>query len=139
MEQLYINIRKFREMRGMSQQELADKAGYNDRSSIAKIESGKVDLPKSKISDFARALNVSEQKLLGYTFSIEMEKEIENYENWLEKYGPPDEYYENMAKDFVFDLDEDKALLINMVKNSDNDTVKRILEYAQFIAQKRGD
>lgn len=139
MEQLYINIRKFREMRGMSQQELADKAGYNDRSSIAKIESGKVDLPKSKISDFARALNVSEQKLLGYTFSIEMEKEIEDFEKWQEKYGPPMEYYEKMAENYALELDEDKAMLIDLTKRSDSETVKRILEYAQFITQKRGD
>lgn len=90
MEQLYINIKKFREMREMSQQELANKTGYTDRSSIAKIENGKVDLPKSKITEFARALNVSEEKLQGYTFSIEMEKEIEKYEMYQKMYGSPE-------------------------------------------------
>lgn len=35
---LYKNIKKLREELGMSQDELAEKAGYTSRSSIAKIE-----------------------------------------------------------------------------------------------------
>ena len=41
---LYKNIKKLREELGMSQDELAEKAGYTSRSSIAKIEKGLVDL-----------------------------------------------------------------------------------------------
>ena len=49
----------------MSQEELARKTGYTDRSSIAKIEAGKVDLTESKILLFAKALNVSPARLMG--------------------------------------------------------------------------
>lgn len=58
------NIKRLRELRGMSQTELAEKTGYKDRSSIAKIEAGLVDLSESKISSFASALNVSPAELM---------------------------------------------------------------------------
>ena len=41
---------------GMSQDELAKKLGYRSRSSIAKIEQGKNDIPQGKIKSFANAL-----------------------------------------------------------------------------------
>lgn len=58
MKLLYTNIRKIREQLGMSQEELAKKVGYKSRTSIAKIEAGKVDLSNSKIEEFAKALGV---------------------------------------------------------------------------------
>lgn len=42
---LYENIKRFRKEKGLSQEELARMTGYTDRSSIAKIEKGDVDLP----------------------------------------------------------------------------------------------
>lgn len=59
MNQLYKNIRARRLELGMSQEELAQKVGYTDRTSIAKIESGKVDLSESKIFAFAEALKTT--------------------------------------------------------------------------------
>ena len=64
---LYDNIRRRRIELGMSQQELAEKSGYTDRSSIAKIESGKVDLTQSKIIAIAKALNLAPGALMGWT------------------------------------------------------------------------
>lgn len=61
---LYDNIKRLRTMQGMSQEELAKKVGYNDRSSIAKIESGSVDLTQSKIIAFAKALGTTPEKLM---------------------------------------------------------------------------
>ena len=59
------NIKMLREKRGMSQETLAAKTGYKDRSSIAKIEAGKVDLSQSKIAAFAAALGVTPAELMG--------------------------------------------------------------------------
>lgn len=59
------NIKRLREKLGWSQEELAEKVGYTDRSSIAKIEAGKVDLQQSKIAAFAAALSVSPAQLMG--------------------------------------------------------------------------
>ena len=67
MLELYRNIKEFRKNANMSQDELAKKTGYSDRSSIAKIESGQVDLPQSKIMLFANALGVTASELMGNT------------------------------------------------------------------------
>lgn len=50
----------------MTQQELAARAGYKDRSTIAKIESGVVDLQQSKIKKLAEILGVTPGELLGW-------------------------------------------------------------------------
>ena len=59
------NIKMLRERRGLSQGKLAEMTGYKDRSSIAKIEAGLVDLSQSKISAFAKALGVTPAELMG--------------------------------------------------------------------------
>lgn len=61
---LYNNIRKLRKARKMSQDELAKRAGYTDRSSIAKIEKGLVDLNQSKIQIFADIFGVTPSELM---------------------------------------------------------------------------
>lgn len=53
---LYSNIKMLREQLGLSQEELAHKVGYKDRTSIAKIEAGKIDIPQSKIIAFAQPI-----------------------------------------------------------------------------------
>lgn len=65
MLDLYSNIRKFRKEKNMSQQKLAELTGYTDRSSIARIEKGEIDLPQSKIFLFAKALGVDAGTLYG--------------------------------------------------------------------------
>ena len=54
--QIHERIKALREQRGLSQEALALQVGYRDRSSIAKVEAGKVDLSQSKIAAFAAAL-----------------------------------------------------------------------------------
>ena len=66
MIQLYTNIKERRKALKMSQDELAKKTGYTDRSSIAKIEKGEVDLSQSKIIQFAKALDISPGDLMGW-------------------------------------------------------------------------
>ena len=66
MLELYENIKRLREEKGMSQDELAELTGYTSRSSIAKIEKGLVDLPQTKIIAFAKALGVTPSQLMGY-------------------------------------------------------------------------
>lgn len=53
----------------MSQQELAERAGYTDKSSISKLEAGKYDISVSTVAHIAEALNVSCLELLGYTLT----------------------------------------------------------------------
>lgn len=65
MLNLYKNIKARRIALGMSQDELARKTGYKDRTSISKIESGKVDLTQSKVKAFANALETTTAELMG--------------------------------------------------------------------------
>jgi len=67
---MYERIKQLRVKKGLSQQELANLTGYQDRSSIAKIESGVVDLPQSKILLFSKALDVSPAKLMGLSDDV---------------------------------------------------------------------
>lgn len=66
MLKLYENIRRYRMDAKMSQAELARRTGYTDRSSIAKIEKGLVDLSQSKIKQFAEVLGVTPGHLMGW-------------------------------------------------------------------------
>ena len=75
MEELYSNIRKLRTAKGISQDELAKLAGYKDRSSIAKIEAGKVDLTQSKVMMFSKVLGVTPSQLMGIMDNDEKEHE----------------------------------------------------------------
>lgn len=60
-------IRLRREYLGLSQSDLAVLTGYTDRSSIAKIESGKTDLTQSKVAAFAEALHTTPGYLMGWS------------------------------------------------------------------------
>lgn len=63
---LYKNIKARRLELKMSQDRLAELTGYKDRSSISKIEKGEVDLAESKIREFAKALKITPQELMGW-------------------------------------------------------------------------
>lgn len=66
MLELYKNIKRLREEKGLSQDALAKLTGYTDRSSITKIEKGQVDLQQSKIELFAKALGTTSRDLVGW-------------------------------------------------------------------------
>ena len=87
MEQLYKNIRARRIELGMTQQELADKMGYTNRSSIAKVENGAVDLSQSKIIQFAKVLETTPGELMGKVLPD----------------GQPTEYYDDEVVQAVTD------------------------------------
>lgn len=70
-ESMGLRIKGLRESKKMSQAELAEKVGYKDKTAIAKVEAGKVDLPQSKISSFVKALDTT----TSYLFSdVDVEK-----------------------------------------------------------------
>lgn len=66
MLKLYENIRIYRKRAKLTQDELARRAGYTDRSSIAKIEKGLVDLSQTKIKQFADIFGVTPSTLMGW-------------------------------------------------------------------------
>lgn len=65
MSDIYERIKSRREELGLTTEELAQRMGYKTRSSITKIETGKADIPQSKVKAFARALQTTTAYLIG--------------------------------------------------------------------------
>lgn len=64
METMYERIKRLREQQGLSQHDLAVKAGYKDRSAINHIEKGERNITSSRIAAIAAALGVSPSYLM---------------------------------------------------------------------------
>ena len=78
MLELYKNIKRRRQQLKMTQTDLALKMGYADKSMIAKIENGNVDLPQSKILAFANALETTPGELMGWDYETEATETVDN-------------------------------------------------------------
>jgi transcriptional regulator with XRE-family HTH domain len=89
-----------------SQRDLAERMGYN-HSTITRIETGKIDIPQSRIVQFAEVLHTDISYLMDWD-----EKEKPVQEN--------DRLSENMKQliDFVKTVPEDKAEMILRVMKS---------------------
>lgn len=78
MLELFKNIRARRKELGMSQTELALKVGYTNKSTIATIEAGKMNIPISKILQIADALEIDASALMGLSTAEINISDIEN-------------------------------------------------------------
>lgn len=78
MLELYKNIKRRRQQLKMTQTDLALKMGYADKSMIAKIEKGNVDLPHSKILAFANVLETTPSELMGWDYETESTETVDN-------------------------------------------------------------
>lgn len=59
-------IKERRQELKMSQRDLAERMGYSNHSTITRIEAGSVDLPQSRITQFAEALGTTPGHLMGW-------------------------------------------------------------------------
>ena len=62
-------IKMQRELKGMSQLELAKKIGYATKGTISLIEAGKRDITLDKVIEIAKALGVTPHYLMGWSAS----------------------------------------------------------------------
>ena len=74
-------IKERREHLNLSQEQLAKKMGYKDKSTISKIESGQRDLNQAKIQKFADILLTTTSYLMGWV------DDPRNYAEILDSYG----------------------------------------------------
>lgn len=119
---LYSNIKMLREQLGLSQEELAHKVGYKDRTSIAKIEAGKIDIPQSKIIAFAHALNTTPVELMGW--------ENKGY------YTDP----ETAAYAEELRTNNEMKMLFSAAKDISKESMKKTYEYIKFLkTQEKGN
>ncbi|MBQ8468240.1 MAG: helix-turn-helix transcriptional regulator [Clostridia bacterium] len=68
METIGQRIHRLRKEKNLTQDDLAKKVGYTSRTTVNKVEKDLIDLPYSKIMSFCKALEVSEEYLLGLGF-----------------------------------------------------------------------
>jgi len=117
MIELYKNIKDLREQKGLSQDELAKLTGYTSRSSIAKIEKGEVDLTRSKIIAFAKALDTTPGNLIGWckTSDSVNEKEQQHTQDITKKYSLP------------------VQTLLDKSENLNSDGIKELHKYADYL------
>lgn len=110
---LYENIKKFRKQMKMSQEELAKRTGYTDRSSIAKIEKGMVDLSQTKIQQFADVFCVSASELMGWE---ENKKAVINDDN---------------------SISESKKQLLALAEQCSEEDAEKLLQMMQILLGKK--
>lgn len=94
-----------------SQRELSDKMGYSNHSTIARIESGTVDIPQSKIVKFSEVLGVSISYLMG----------------WEEK----------TATEEGSGMGEAKLQLLALVENCSDEEASRLLQMMELFLGKQ--
>ena len=111
MTKIGMHIKTRRIELGMSQDELAERMGYKNRSTIAKIEKGVNDVTQTNIVKFANVLNTSIAYLMG----------------WEET---PEEMHEknDTATDIVLRLGKDEKFseLVKILLTLDNEQIKDI-------------
>lgn len=106
---------------GWSQRELSDRMGYNNHSTITRIESGKVDVPQSRIIKFSEVLGVSIGYLMGWEEEIEKDPvgmverhfEIimdEDISDIFDEFKTLDSTQKKLVKDLVHSLAETKKV-----------------------------
>ena len=81
MDELYEKIKELRLKKGLTQAELARRTGYNDRSSITKLENGHFDLSIDKVKIFAQVLGTTPAYLMGWEDDEKLDSLIGMIEN----------------------------------------------------------
>ena len=129
MLKLYSNIKHYRELRKMTQAELAQKIGYANRSAVARIEKGDFDLPQSKIMAIADALDVTPGELMGEDGTSD-EPVTEHYDFYIKGSGD--------MIDMVIQSNEkgrNMQQLFESLKQLNADGIKKLQERAEELIE----
>lgn len=140
-------IREKREALGITQEELAVRLGYKNKSTIAKIENGTNDIVQSKVVEFANALNTSVSYLMGWKEELQAQSQLQisqSEQSLLHKYHSLDdkgkhtvdtvlemEYNrcnDNRSEESMIKPKEDKSHLLPMAAHNDTITEPEELE-----------
>ena len=114
MHQTYKNIKKLREEKRISQEQLANLTGYTSRSTITRIENGEIDLSLSKIEQFAKVFGIEPGELVGWEDDAAVQSEKNNA--FVQE------------KDFLFsDIEKD---IFQKTKQLNSEGLSKLTEYA---------
>lgn len=126
-------VRSRRQELGLSMDELAKKVGYTGqagRTSIYKIETGRQDVPASKVKAIAAALETSEAYLMG----VEIREKKSPLSELLSKAkGEP-----QIAKVVtVSQPEKPKEITLDSLEKLETDQLRRLMIYAEAILKAR--
>lgn len=146
MLELYENIKRLRKEKKMSQEKLARLTGYTDRSSIAKIEKGDVDIPQSKIMLFAQALGVDAGALMGadgVTDTLQ-DNNSENINDTFNEIFPKRltyymNYYKMSQRALAEKMDVSEATVSNWVKGIKSPRIDKVDRLCELFNCRRVD
>lgn len=109
-------IKQVREEKQLSQEALAKKMGYAGKTSISKIESSGDNVTNRTVTKFAKALGVTEARLMGWEDDIESKAEL--------------------AADIYFN-DDNITSLIEIYKKLNDNRKDDLFVYANFLLSKQ--
>lgn len=120
------NIKMYREQKGLSQEELANRCGWvtnNARSTLSKIESGVNDVPTSKLKIIAEQLGVSVCDLMNSSDNVH--KSEKPHELIEQLYGK--EIYEILSSLLELDASDQKVIktMIDSLLSAEKYSVKK--------------
>lgn len=115
MNQAFENIKKFRELKSVTRESLADELGMS-LSGYSKLERGEVEITLSKIERIAQILEISIEQLLNFdisqVFNVTNNQQVQglgNKANVINYYG--DDYREKYIKILELGVERLKKLL----------------------------
>ena len=92
---------------GWSQRDLASKMGYNNNSTITRIEAGTVDIPQSRVVQFANVLGVSIAYLMDWE---EVQKNNDTITDVIVKMRSDDEFLSVVSSLMTLDQEQMAAV-----------------------------
>lgn len=118
-----IKIKEKRLEQGLTQEELAKRIGYKDRTTIAKIETGKSDVTQTKVIEFAKALHTTPAYLMG----------------WEENDDDDEQHVFSEVDDMTNELFEKHKLLFSKTKNASVNDMKKIIAIVDALMGDKND
>lgn len=97
---------------GWTQRELAARMGYKNHSIVARVEAGKIDLPQSRIDQFAQVLGLSHGYLIGLV-SEEESKKNDELAKLVVRLRTDSEFYNTVVK--LSQLSEKQRQAVNQL------------------------
>lgn len=126
------NIRVFRILNDMTQEELADKMGYKSKTSINKIEKEVKHLPLDKLQKIADILHTTPSVLLGNEPSVDNVLSVQ-LARIMEEKGITLEPKSKEAEDRLSDY---LVKLIDLASEINDEGLERLIQYAEDIKDK---
>lgn len=117
-------IKQLRERLGLTQEQLAERLGYNGKSSISKIETSGNDITLKKISRLAPVLHTTEAYLMGWVDNPSPDY-VEPNNDTTEKYYSDDKTAE--VAQSLFD-NADMRLLFDAAKDSKPEDLRMVAD-----------